>query len=87
MQQAPEVHLIDGTYYMYYTVACFGSRDSAIGYATSTTMEVGTWTDHGSTGIKSSSDSAYNAIDSNLIKVDSAYLMNFGSFWGDIYQV
>lgn len=72
---------------MYYTVSVFGSQASAIGYATSTTMEYGSWTDHGATGITSSSGKAYNAIDAALIEVDGTYLMNFGSFYGDIYQV
>jgi arabinan endo-1,5-alpha-L-arabinosidase len=49
-------------------------------------MEYGSWTDHGSTGIASSSSKAYNAIDGNLIEVDGTYYMNFGSFWHDIYQ-
>lgn len=50
-------------------------------------MESGSWTDHGSTGIVSSSSKSYNAIDGNLIDVDGIYYMNFGSFWHDIYQV
>jgi arabinan endo-1,5-alpha-L-arabinosidase len=49
-------------------------------------MEYGSWTDHGATGIASASGKPYNAIDANLIQVGSAYYMNFGSFWGDIYQ-
>lgn len=85
--QAPDVHLIGSTYVMFYAVSVFGSQASAIGYATSTTMEVGSWTDHGSTGITSSSGKAYNAIDPALIEVDGSYYMNFGSFYGDIYQV
>ncbi|EFX01844.1 glycoside hydrolase, family 43 [Grosmannia clavigera kw1407] len=84
---APEVHYIDGTYYLYYAVSAFGSQASEIGYATSATMEVGSWTDHGSTGVKSVKGSPYNAIDPNLVAVGSSYVMNFGSFWGDIYQV
>lgn len=72
---------------MYYAVSVFGSQDSAIGYATSTTMEYGSWTDHGSTGISSSSGSDYNAIDPALIDVDGSYYMNFGSFYGDIFTV
>lgn len=85
---APDVHYIDGTYYMYYAVSAFGSQASAIGYATSTTMEYGSWTDHGSTGISSKSGKPYNAIDPNLIQAtDGTYYMNFGSFWNDIFQV
>ncbi|KAF2494075.1 endo-1,5-alpha-L-arabinosidase [Lophium mytilinum] len=83
---APDVHLVGSTYYLYYSVSSFGSQNSAIGLATSTTLDVGSWTDHGATGIASSSSKNYNAIDPNLIAVGSAYYLNFGSFWGDIYQ-
>jgi arabinan endo-1,5-alpha-L-arabinosidase len=85
--QAPDVHLVGSTYYMYYAVSQFGSQNSAIGLATSTTMEVGSWTDHGATGVASDSSKPYNAIDPNLINVNGAYYLNFGSFWHDIYQV
>lgn len=71
---------------MYYAVSTSGSQDSAIGLATSSTMEVGSWTDLGATGIASSSSKPYNAIDPNLIAVGSNYYLNFGSFWHDIYQ-
>ena len=85
--KAPDVHQIGNTYYMYYAVSAFGTQNSAIGVATSTTMEVGSWTDHsGSVGITSDGADTYNAIDPNLIQVGSTYYMNFGSFWGDIYQ-
>jgi arabinan endo-1,5-alpha-L-arabinosidase len=51
-------------------------------------MDSGTWTDHGSTGIRSDSSKNYNAIDGNLFydAASSTYLMSFGSFWGDLYQ-
>jgi arabinan endo-1,5-alpha-L-arabinosidase len=69
---------------MYYSVSVFGSQASAIGYATSTTMEVGSWTDHGATGIASSSGKAYNAIDGALVQAtDGSYYVTFGSFWSD----
>ena len=51
-------------------------------------MDVGSWTDHGATGVTSSSGKPYNAIDPNLVVLSNgAYQMNFGSFWGDLYQV
>lgn len=84
---APDVHLVDDTYYIYYSVSTYGSQESAIGLATSTTMDLDTWTDHGRVGIDSYSGSAYNAIDSNLLLDGSTYYMQFGSYWGDIYQV
>lgn len=58
---------------MYYAVSTFGSQNSAIGVATSSTMEVGSWTDHGATGVASSAGKLYNAIDPNLILVGSTY--------------
>lgn len=50
-------------------------------------MEVGSWTDHGATGIASSSSKLYNAIDPALLIDGSNYYLSFGSFWDDIYQV
>lgn len=84
---APDVHKVGDLYFLYYAVSTFGSQTSAIGLATSSTMDPGTWTDKGSVGVTSSSSKAYNAIDPNLIQVDNNYLLSFGSFWGDIYQV
>jgi arabinan endo-1,5-alpha-L-arabinosidase len=77
---------VGNTYYLYYSVSQFGSQNSAIGVATSTTLDVGSWTDHGATGVKSSSDKPYNAIDGNLINVDGKYYLTWGSFWKDLYQ-
>lgn len=77
---------IGDLYYLYYSVSQFGSQTSAIGYATSSTLEYGSWTDHGATGVASSSGKDYNAIDANLISSGSNWYMNFGSFWGDIHQ-
>lgn len=80
------VILVGSTYYMYYTVSSFGSQTSVIGYATSTTMEVGSWTDHGSTGIKSDSTKVYNALDPSVyLAADGSYYMTFGSFWGSLF--
>ncbi|KAJ5337545.1 uncharacterized protein N7506_005567 [Penicillium brevicompactum] len=83
---APDAQLVNDLYYVYYTVSTFGSQDSAIGVASSPTMEPGSWTDHGSTGIRSSSSKSYNAIDANLFNDGGSYYMTFGSFWHDIYQ-
>lgn len=50
-------------------------------------MENGTWEDHGSTGVESSSADSYNAIDPTMILVDGTYHLSFGSYWGDIQLV
>ncbi|KAL8917944.1 MAG: hypothetical protein Q9208_007653, partial [Pyrenodesmia sp. 3 TL-2023] len=85
---APDVTQVDTEYYLYYSVAVFGSQDSAIGVATSTTMDVGTWTDLGSTGVESAPGDKFNAIDGNLqFADDGKWYMNFGSFFTDLFQV
>ena len=48
---APDAHLIAGTYYVYYAVSSLGSQNSGIGVATSTSMDSGTWVDHGALNI------------------------------------
>ncbi|RMY75343.1 hypothetical protein D0863_02631 [Hortaea werneckii] len=85
---APDVFLQDGTYYMYYSVSTIGSQNSDIGVATSPSMAVGTWTDHGSIGIPRD-DSRWNRIDPNLFQHDanSPLYLSFGSFWENIWQV
>ncbi|KAF2669488.1 endo-1,5-alpha-L-arabinosidase [Microthyrium microscopicum] len=82
---APDVTKIGSLYYMLYAVSAFGSQDSAIGYATSSTMDVGSWTDRGETGIRSSKNAKYNAIDGNLVLAPDAAYITFGSFWTDLY--
>lgn len=72
---------------MYYSVSTSGSQESAIGYATSPTMEAGSWTDHGATGVASHRGSRYNAIDANLVRSGNGWFLNFGSFWENIFQV
>lgn len=87
LTQAPDVHLVGDVYHLYYAVSTSTSQNSAIGLATSSSLDPGTWTDHGSAGVKSDDTKPYNAIDPNLIAVGSNYYLNFGSFWSDIYQV
>jgi len=82
---APDVHLSGDTYYMYYVLSQLGTQNSQIGVATSKTLASGSWTDHGIVGIPQ--NSAYNRIDPNWISIDGKQYLNFGSFWGDIYQV
>lgn len=83
---APDVSNIGGTYYCYYAVSTLGSQASEIGLATSTTLEPGSWTDHGSIGLPKSSD--YNLIDPNLFQqsADAPYYFSFGSAWDGIFQ-
>ncbi|KAF1958898.1 endo-1,5-alpha-L-arabinosidase [Byssothecium circinans] len=63
---APDVQKVGDTYYLYYSVSSLGSQNSAIGIATSKTLDVNSWTDAGATGIASDSSEPYNAIDGNV---------------------
>lgn len=56
----------------------------SISNATSSTLEYGSWTDHGSTGISSCSSKVYNVTSPSVIQTaEGGYCMNFGSFlWG-----
>ena len=84
---APDISKVGDNYYLYYSVSTFGSQNSAIGLATSPTMDPGSWTDQGQIFASSSGD-PYNAIDGNLITLaNGKYQLNFGSFWSDIYAV
>ncbi|KAM0559877.1 hypothetical protein ACHAPJ_003825 [Fusarium lateritium] len=84
---APDVSKVGSLYYVYYSVSSFGVQNSAIGLARSSTMDVGSWTDVGSVGVKSDSSKNYNAIDANLLQDGSTNRLYFGSFWSGLYEV
>ncbi|KAF2467292.1 endo-1,5-alpha-L-arabinosidase [Lindgomyces ingoldianus] len=83
---APDVFKVDETFYAYYAVSKMGIQTSDIGVATSTTLDPGSWTDHGSLGLPKSAE--YNLIDPNLFKEsdNSPIYLTFGSYWNDIFQ-
>ncbi|KAJ5428217.1 Glycoside hydrolase family 43 [Penicillium cf. griseofulvum] len=92
---APTTIEKNGTFYCYYTLSAKGSRNSAIGVATTTALDGSPWTDHGvviNTGKGSGSDvwpyTITNAIDGSVIvDRDGQTYLNYGSFWHDIWQV
>lgn len=91
---APDVLLVNGTFYCFYSVSTFGSQSSAIGVATSETLEPGSWTDHGQV-IQSGANTSVipynitNAIDPAVFidPADGTAYLNYGSFFADIWQL
>lgn len=90
---APNVIQVGNIFYCYYAVSESGSRDSAIGVATSSDPGPGGWTDHGlvlQTGSGVGSQmypmNVSNAIDPSIIIADEPYIV-YGSYWTGIYQV
>ncbi|PIL34633.1 hypothetical protein GSI_03412 [Ganoderma sinense ZZ0214-1] len=83
---APDVRLVNGRYTLYYSVSQLSTQNSAIGVATSPTMEPGSWTDHGAV-VRSKKGDSYNAIDGNVVLDNGKLKLGFGSYWGGIFQV
>lgn len=83
---APDVNFINGSYTLYYSVSTIGSQTSAIGVATSPSMEPGTWKDHGAV-ITSQPGDLWNAIDPNLIFHNGLWRLSYGSYWNGMYQI
>jgi arabinan endo-1,5-alpha-L-arabinosidase len=85
---APDISFYNGRYHLYYSVSSFGSRNSAIGLATTRTLDRSSpdyrWVDEGMV-LRSTETDDWNAIDPNLVIEDSRDIwLAWGSFWGGI---
>jgi arabinan endo-1,5-alpha-L-arabinosidase len=84
---APDVSFRNGRFYLYYAASTFGSRNSAIFLATSTTGLPGSWTNEGIV-VQTSDSSDHNAIDPNLVIDRSGrWWLSLGSFWTGIKMI
>lgn len=89
---APDVIYYNGLYHLFYSCSAFGKNTSAIGHATTPTLDSSRpeykWTDHGMVIQSVPNRDSWNAIDPNIIIDENGTpWMNFGSFWDGIKMV
>ena len=82
---APDISFVNGRYRLYYAVSTFGSNRSAVGLATSSTLDPAApgygWRDEGPV-VLSTPANDYNAIDPAFFAdSDGRHWLSLGSFW------
>lgn len=88
---APDINYFNGQYRLYYSISSWGKQVSAIGLATTPTLDPSDpayhWTDQGMV-IQSTNGSPYNTIDP-CVTLDASGnpWLTFGSYWTGIYIV
>lgn len=84
---APDVRRMNGKYYLYYSFSTLGSNNSAIGLATSATLEPDSWVDQGPV-IVSQRGGNFNAIDPCIFQdAGGKPWLSYGSYWSGIKLV
>jgi len=88
---APDVIRLNDQFCLYYSVSTFGKQVSAIGLATSPTLDSSStnfhWTDRGPV-IQSTNGSAFNTIDpSVMLDTNGKLWLAFGSYWKGIHLI
>jgi arabinan endo-1,5-alpha-L-arabinosidase len=85
---APDASAHNGVYWLYYAASTFGSSNSAIGLATSTSGTPGTFADSGSPAYTSADCPGSNAIDpASVVDATGNSWMAFGSYSSGIQIV
>ncbi|MBO0343304.1 MAG: arabinan endo-1,5-alpha-L-arabinosidase [Allomuricauda sp.] len=89
---APDVIEHNGQYYLYYSVSAFAKNTSAIGVATTKSLDTSNpdygWADHGIVVQSHPNRDMWNAIDPNIVfDENNTPWMAFGSFWDGLKMV
>jgi arabinan endo-1,5-alpha-L-arabinosidase len=89
---APDISYANGQYSLFYSISTFGKNRSAIGLATTKTLDPKSpdfkWVDHGPVIESVPGRDQWNAIDPNLIRDEQGTpWLTFGSFWSGIKLV
>ncbi len=90
---SPDISLANGQYSLFYSISTFGKNRSAIGWATSKTLDPKSpdfkWVDHGEVVASVPGRDMWNAIDPNLVRDEQGTpWLSFGSFWnGKLVQL
>jgi arabinan endo-1,5-alpha-L-arabinosidase len=89
---APDISFANGQYSLFYSISTFGKNRSAIGLATTKTLDAKSpdykWVDHGAVIESVPGRDMWNAIDPNLVRDDKGTpWLTFGSFWNGIKLV
>jgi len=85
---APDIIKLGDRYLLYYSVSSFGKMTSAIGLATTPTLDPADpayhWTDQGYV-VRTQEGDGYNAIDPSVLhNTDGSLWLTFGSYWSGI---
>lgn len=80
---APQVFYMNKRWHVYYSCSTFGSRESAIGLATTSSLNDPVWTDQGMV-VFTNGSSDHNAIDAAVLQHDGKVWLLYGSFWSGI---
>lgn len=82
---AGDVRLVNGTFYVYYSISAWGNFNSSIGLATNTTLDVKSpnyhWVDRGKVVDFRTGGTGVNVIDPNLfVEDDGTFWLVYGSY-------
>lgn len=80
---APDVFYMNNSWHVYYSCSSFGSRQSAIGLATTNSLEKPQWQNKGMV-VNTNNSSDHNAIDPAIMRHDGKIWLVYGSFWSGI---